>query len=86
MPPTEHRQNKYLTNRCENSHQLTWQRERAMKGFRTLGSAQRFLAAFSRISQHFRSPRHRMTATDHRTEIAARFQIWNQATELNVAA
>ena len=35
---------------------------------------------------HFRSPRHRMTAASHRTERAERFQIWNQATELNVAA
>ena len=86
MSATEHRKNKYLNNRCENSHQPTRQRERAMKGFRTVGSAQRFLAAFSRISSHFRSPRHRMTAASHRTEIAAQFQIWNQATELNVAA
>ncbi|MDV6278781.1 hypothetical protein R3Q06_36050 [Rhodococcus erythropolis] len=49
-----------------------------MKGFRTVGSAQRFLASFSRISPHFRPPRHRMTATDHRTELATRFQVWDQ--------
>ena len=53
MSTTEHRQNKYLNNRCENSHQPTRQRERAMKGFRSGGSAQRFLAAFSCISPHF---------------------------------
>ena len=69
MSTTEHRQNKYLNNRCENSHQPTRQRERAMKGDRSVGSAQRFLASFSRISPHFRPPRHRMNATDHRTEI-----------------
>lgn len=86
MSTTEHRQNKYLNNRCENSHQPTRQRERAMKGFRSVGAAQRFLAAFSRISPHFRPPRHRMNATDHRTEIRARFQVWNQVTELTVAA
>ncbi|MDV6278449.1 IS6 family transposase [Rhodococcus erythropolis] len=86
MPSVEHRQNKYLNNRCENSHQPTRQRERAMKGFRSVGSAQRFLSSFSRISPHFRPPRHRMTATDHRTEHATRFQIWDQVTEQTVAA
>ncbi|MCQ4152621.1 MULTISPECIES: IS6 family transposase [Rhodococcus] len=86
MSTTEHRQNKYLNNRCENSHQPTRQRERAMKGFRSVGSAQRFLASFSRISPHFRPPRHRMAATDHRTEIAARFQVWDQVTEQVLAA
>ncbi|MDV6278856.1 DDE-type integrase/transposase/recombinase [Rhodococcus erythropolis] len=54
MSTTKHRRNKYLNNRCENSHQPSRQRERAMKGFRTVGSAQRFLSSFSRISPHFR--------------------------------
>ena len=57
-----------------------------MKGFRTVGSAQRFLAAFSRISPHFRPPRHRMTATDHHTELSARFQVWDQIIEHDLAA
>ncbi|MDV6278471.1 DDE-type integrase/transposase/recombinase [Rhodococcus erythropolis] len=86
MSATEHRQNKYLNNRCENSHQPTRQREHAMKGFRTVGSAQRFLASFSRISPHFRPPRDRMTATDHRTELAARFRVWDQVTEQALTA
>ncbi|MDV6277941.1 IS6 family transposase [Rhodococcus erythropolis] len=86
MSTTEHRHNKYLNNRCENSHQPSRQRERAMKGFRTVGSAQRFLSSFSRISPHFRPPRHRMTATDHRTERAARFRVWDQVTEQTFTA
>ncbi|MDV6278491.1 IS6 family transposase [Rhodococcus erythropolis] len=88
MSTTEHRQSKYLNNRCENSHQPTRQRERAMKGFCSVGSAQRFLASFSRISPHFRPPRHRMTATAtaHRTDIAARFRVWDQVTEHTPAA
>ncbi|MDV6278315.1 hypothetical protein R3Q06_33270 [Rhodococcus erythropolis] len=64
----------------------TRQRERAMKGFRTVGSAQRFLASFSRISPHFRAPRHRMTTTDHRAELVARFQVGDQVTEQTLAA
>jgi putative transposase len=47
MPAVAHRQSRYLNNRAENSHQPTRQRERAMKGLRSVGSAQRFLACFS---------------------------------------
>ncbi|MFD0229664.1 IS6 family transposase [Streptomyces hirsutus] len=80
MPSVEHRQSKYLNNRAENSHQPTRQRERAMKGFRSVGGAQQFLAAFSGISPHFRPHRHLMTASDHRAEMTVRFAIWDQIT------
>jgi putative transposase len=63
MPCVEHRQSKYLNNRAENSHQPTRQRERSMKGFRSVGGAQRFLSAFSGISPHFRPRRHLMPRT-----------------------
>jgi putative transposase len=69
-----------LNNRAENSHQPTRQRERAMKGFRGVGAAQRFLSAFSGISPHFRTRRHLMTASDHRLEMTIRFTIWDQIT------
>ncbi|MGP3691359.1 IS6 family transposase [Streptomyces sp. IBSNAI002] len=58
MPSVEHRAHKGLNNRAENSHQPTRQRERAMKGFRSTGGAQRFLSAFTGISPHFRPHRH----------------------------
>ncbi|MEU1692898.1 IS6 family transposase [Streptomyces hirsutus] len=80
MPSVEHRSHKGLNNRAENSHQPTRQRERAMKGFRSGGGAQRFLAAFSGISPHFRPRRHPMTAADHRIEMTVRFAIWDQIT------
>ena len=86
MSTVEHRRNKYFNNRCGNSHQPTRQRERAMKGFRSVGAAQRFLASFSRTSPHFRPLRHRMSATDHRTDMAARLQVWDQVTELPLRA
>ncbi|MCX4404812.1 IS6 family transposase [Streptomyces sp. NBC_01764] len=82
MPSVEHRSHKGLDNRAENSHQPTRQRERAMKGFRSVGAAQRFLSAFSGISPHFRPPRHLMTATEHRLEMAIRFTIWDQITRV----
>ncbi|MFC5227295.1 IS6 family transposase, partial [Streptomyces fimbriatus] len=58
----------------------TRQRERAMKGFRSAGAAQRFLSAFSGISPHFRPRRHLMNAPDHRTGTTLRFAIWDQIT------
>ncbi|WP_329468387.1 IS6 family transposase [Streptomyces sp. NBC_01431] len=80
MPSVEHRSHKGLNNRAENSHQPTRQRERAMKGFRSVGTAQRFLSAFSGISPHFRPRRHLMTGTQHRAEMTVRFTIWEQIT------
>jgi putative transposase len=80
MPSVEHRSSKYLNNRAENSHQPTRQRERAMKNFRSTGAAQRFLAAFSRISSHFRPRRHLITASNYRTEMTERFRIWKTVT------
>ena len=80
MPCVEHRQSKYLNNRAENSRQPTRQRERAMKGFCSVGGAQRFLSAFSGISTHFRPRRHLMTAAAHRAEMTVRFAIWEQIT------
>ncbi|MFH9861334.1 IS6 family transposase [Streptomyces sp. NPDC017202] len=80
MPSVEHRSHKGLNNRAENSHQPTRQREHAMKGFRSVGAAQRFLAAFSGISPHFRPRRHLMTAPGYRAEMTLRFAIWDQIT------
>ncbi|MGC9537584.1 IS6 family transposase [Streptomyces sp. UG1] len=80
MPSVEHRSHKGLNNRAENSHQPTRQRERAMKGFRSAGGAQRFLSAFSGISPHFRPRRHLMAAPDYRAEMSIRFAIWQQVT------
>ncbi|MFI6730943.1 IS6 family transposase [Streptomyces atratus] len=81
MPSVEHRSHKGLNNRAENSHQPTRQRERAMKGFRSVGGAQRFLSAFSGISPHFRPHRQLMTASDHRAEMTVRFAIRDQITQ-----
>jgi putative transposase len=55
-PSVEHRTHKGLNNRAENSHQPTRRRERAMKGFRSAGGAQRFLSAFSGIAHRTSGP------------------------------
>ncbi|AQW54402.1 transposase [Streptomyces hygroscopicus] len=81
MPSVEHRSHKGLNNRAENSHQPTRQHERAMKGFRSIGAAQRFLSAFSGIPSRLRPRRHLMTATEHRLETTVRPTIWDHTTE-----
>jgi putative transposase len=80
MGSVEHRSHKGLNNRAENSHQPTRQRERAMKYFRSPRSAQKFPAAFSRISPHFRPRRHLMAASEYRAEMTVRFAIRDRIT------
>jgi putative transposase len=82
LPGVEHRQHRYLNNRAENSHQPTRQRERRMQGFKSPGHAQRFLAAYGPIAQHFRPRRHRLSARDYRQEMVQRFQVWQEVTAL----
>ena len=56
LPGVEHRQSRYLNNRCENSHRPTRQREYRMQGFTSVGQAQRFLSAYGPMAQHFQQP------------------------------
>ncbi len=80
VPCVERRQSKYLNNRTENSHRPARQRERARKGFHSVGGAQRFLSASSGISPHFRPGRHPIPASGCRAEMTVRFTIRDQIT------
>jgi putative transposase len=51
-----------------------------MKYFRSPRSAQKFLAAFSQISPHFRPRRHLMAASEYRAEMTLRFAFWDRIT------
>jgi putative transposase len=86
LPGVEHRQHRYLNNRVENSHQPTRQRERRMQGFKSPGHAQRFLAAYGPIAQHFRPRRHLLSAPDYRHKMGQRFQMWGEITGTVMAA
>jgi putative transposase len=57
-----------------------------MKRFTSPGHAQRFLAAFSGISPHFRPGRHRLGAQEYRREMTGRFTTWNEVTGTATAA
>jgi putative transposase len=86
LPSVEHRQHRYLNNRAENSHQPTRQRERRLQGFKSPGHAQRFLAAYGPMAQHFRPRRHRLSAPEYRQEMRKRFDTWREITSLPTAA
>jgi putative transposase len=86
LPSVEHRQHKRLNNRAENSHQPTRQRERTMRRFKSAGHAQRFLAAFGPIRDHFCPRRHRLPADRYREVLRERFAVWNTITGVHIAA
>ena len=86
LPGVEHRQSRYLNNRCENSHRPTRQRECRMQGFKSPGHAQRFLSAYGPIAQHFRPRRHLLSALDYRQEMRQRFESWAEVTGTEQAA
>jgi putative transposase len=80
LPGVEHRQSRYLNNRCEHSHRPTRQRERRMQGFKSTGHAQRFLSAYGPIAQHFRPRWHLLSASAYREEVRKRFERWADMT------
>jgi putative transposase len=86
LPGVEHRQSRYLNNRCENSHRPTRQRERRMQGFKSSGHAQRFLSAYGPIAKHFRPRRYRLSASEYRAEMGNRFESWAEITGTKRAA
>ena len=86
MRSVEHRKHKRLNNRAENSHQPTRQRERTMRCFKSAGHAQRFLSAFGPIREHFCPRRHRLRAEDYRRERVRRLEVWNEVSNLQLAA
>jgi putative transposase len=69
-------------NRVEQAHQPTRIRERRMSRFRHPVSAQRFLAAFARISNLFRPRRHLLPTSQCRVNMQERFATWRETAAL----
>jgi putative transposase len=57
-----------------------------MQGFKSLGPAQRFLAAYGPIAQHFRPRRHLLPTRVYRQEMRQRFHTWQEVTSGPTAA
>ena len=81
----EHETGQYRNNRAENSHQASRQRERQMRGFKSPGHVQRFLAAHGTINDLFRHERHLMSARAYRELRERAFSAWKVVT-VNVVA
>ena len=86
LPGVEHRQSRSLHNRCEHSHWPTRQWEHRMQGCKSTGHAQRFLAAYGPMAQHFRPRRHWLSAPEYRKAMGQRFQSWAEITGTQRAA
>jgi putative transposase len=71
-----------LNNRIEQSHQPTRLRERRMQRFKSPAQAQRFLTTFSVVCNLFRARRHRLSATNYRSTMKERFQVWREVTQV----
>jgi putative transposase len=82
MPGIEHRHQKGLNNRAENSHQPTRRRERQMKQFKSARQAQRFLSAHDQINNLFHLRRDHVTAAEHRTRKSQTFQVWAEISSM----
>lgn len=75
-----------VNNRVEQSHQPTRLRERQMRRFKSVASAQRFLAAFTRFCNHFRPRRHLLTAAAYRGVRRVRYAAWRELAAVATAA
>ncbi|EFE72258.1 IS6 family transposase [Streptomyces viridosporus ATCC 14672] len=80
MPGVEHRTSKYPNNRAENSHQPTRQRERAMKGFCSVGGAEAVPVRVPRRLTALPAPPPPDDRPGYRAGMTVRFAIWDQAT------
>jgi putative transposase len=75
-----HERGRWRNNRAENSHQPTRRRERKMQGFKSAGSAQRFLSVHAASYNTFNVQRHLISAKTHRSFRASAMQTWREVT------
>ena len=76
-----HERGRWRNNRAENSHQPTRRRERKMQGFKSRGSAQRFLSTHAAVHNTFNVQRHLTSARTLRAYRAAAMDAWLMAAE-----
>jgi putative transposase len=74
-----HERGRWKNNRAENSHQPTRRRERKMQGFKSRGSAQRFLSTHAAVYNTCNVQRHLTSASTHRSFRAAAMDTWRVA-------
>ena len=70
---------KRMNNRAESSHVPVRRREWKLQGFKSPGSAQRFLSMHAATYNTFTIPRHLTSARTHRLFRAEAFSVWRNA-------
>jgi putative transposase len=75
-----HEQGLRQNNRAENSHQPVRRRKRKMQGFKSPGSAQRFLSIRAAVHNTFNLERHLLSSRTLRLFRAEAAQAWQDAT------
>jgi putative transposase len=75
-----HERGRWKNNRAENSHQPTRRRERKMQGFKSPGSAQRFLSTHAAVFNTFNVQRHLTTRQTHRALATSAFTVQTEWT------
>lgn len=73
---SRHERGRWRNNRAENSHQPARRRERKMQGFKSRGSAQRFLSTHAAVYNTFNVQRHLTSASTHWHFRAAAMDAW----------
>jgi putative transposase len=69
---------RWHNNRAGNSHQPTRRREHKMQGFKSAGSAQRFLSFHAAVHNTFNVQRHLTSARTHRAFRASALRTWRE--------
>ena len=80
LPGVEHRQSRYLNNRCEVLTRPTRRRERHMRRFKSARQAQQFLSTHTPIHNHFQLRRHRLPASEYRAARDRALATWRDVT------
>jgi putative transposase len=73
-----HERGRWRNNRAENSHQPTRRWVRKMQGFKSVGSAQRFLSVHAATYNTFNVQRHLTSARTHRAFRTSAMQTWHE--------
>jgi putative transposase len=73
-----HERGRWRNNRAENSHQPTRRREHKMQGFKSVGSAQRFLSMHAAAYNTFNVQSHLTSARTHRAFRASAMLTWRE--------
>ncbi len=76
----QHERGLRANNRAENAHQPLRRRERKMQGFKSAGSAQRFVSVHAAVYNVFNVQRHLISRSIFHRFRARAHSVWNQAT------